>query len=58
MSEPCQGPNPDVRKPRFDVPLLDREFRESGLDLALAQRRIVDVMTIFHRKEPRDLTAD
>jgi DNA polymerase III subunit epsilon len=42
---------------RFDVPLLDREFRESGLDLALSERRIVDVMTIFHRKEPRDLTA-
>jgi DNA polymerase-3 subunit epsilon len=42
---------------RFDVPLLDREFKESGLDLALSGRRIVDVMTIFHRKEPRDLTA-
>jgi DNA polymerase-3 subunit epsilon len=42
---------------RFDVPLLDREFRECGLDLALSQRRIVDAMTIFHRKEPRDLTA-
>ena len=42
---------------RFDVPLLDREFREAGLDLALASRRIVDVMTIYHKKEPRDLTA-
>lgn len=42
---------------RFDVPLLDREFRECGLDLALARRKIVDAMTIFHRKEPRDLTA-
>jgi len=42
---------------RFDVPLLEREFRDSGMDLALTQRRIVDVMTIFHRKEPRDLTA-
>ncbi len=42
---------------RFDVPLLDREFRECGLDLALAERRIVDAMTIFHRKEPRDLAA-
>ena len=42
---------------RFDVPLLDREFRECGCDLALAERRIVDAMTIFHRKEPRDLTA-
>jgi DNA polymerase-3 subunit epsilon len=42
---------------RFDVPLLDREFRDCGLDLALAQRRIVDAMTIFHKREPRDLTA-
>lgn len=42
---------------RFDVPLLDREFRDAGFDLALAQRRIVDVMTIFHKKEPRDLSA-
>ena len=42
---------------RFDVPMLDREFRDCGFDLALAERRIVDVMTIFHRKEPRDLTA-
>ena len=42
---------------RFDVPLLDREFRDCGFDLALSQRRIVDAMTIFHRKEPRDLTA-
>lgn len=42
---------------RFDLPLLDREFRESGLDLALSGRRVVDAMTIFHRKEPRDLGA-
>jgi len=42
---------------RFDVPLLDREFRECGLDLGLAGRRVVDVMTIFHRKEPRNLSA-
>ena len=42
---------------RFDVPLLEREFKECGLDLALAERRVIDAMTIFHRKEPRDLTA-
>ncbi len=42
---------------RFDVPLLDREVRDAGLDLGLAQRRIVDAMTIFHRKESRDLSA-
>ncbi len=42
---------------RFDVPLLEREFREAGLDLALASRRVVDAMTIFHKKEPRHLSA-
>jgi len=42
---------------RFDAPLLDREFRDCGLELGLAGRRMIDVMTIFHRKEPRDLSA-
>ncbi len=42
---------------RFDIPLLDREFRDCGHDLGLARRRVVDVMTIFHRREPRDLSA-
>ncbi len=42
---------------RFDVPLLDREFRDCGLDLGLARRRVIDAMTIFHRKEPRHLSA-
>lgn len=42
---------------RFDVPLLEREMKDCGLDLAVGRRRIIDAMTIFHRKEPRDLTA-
>ena len=42
---------------RFDVPLLDREFRDCGMDFGLAGRRVVDAMTIFHKKEPRDLGA-
>lgn len=42
---------------RFDLPLLDRECRDCGLDLGLARRRVIDAMTIFHRKEPRDLSA-
>jgi DNA polymerase-3 subunit epsilon len=42
---------------RFDVPLLDREFRDCGIDMGLGNRRILDVMTIFHRREPRDLSA-
>ena len=42
---------------RFDVPLLERELRDCGLELGLGPRSVVDVMTIFHRKEPRDLSA-
>lgn len=42
---------------RFDIPMLDREFRECGLDLGLSGRHVVDSMTIFHRMEPRDLSA-
>jgi len=42
---------------RFDIPLLDREFRDCGMDLELAGRRVIDAMTIFHRKEPRHLSA-
>jgi DNA polymerase-3 subunit epsilon len=42
---------------RFDVPLLDRELREAGLDLGLTERRLLDAMSIYHRKERRDLSA-
>jgi DNA polymerase-3 subunit epsilon len=42
---------------RFDLPLLDRELRDCGMDLQLDQRRVIDVMTLFHRMEPRDLSA-
>ena len=42
---------------RFDVPLLERELRDCGLDLGLAARHVVDALTIYHRKEPRDLAA-
>jgi DNA polymerase-3 subunit epsilon len=42
---------------RFDVVLLERELADCGLDLRLAERRVVDAMTIFHRMERRDLSA-
>jgi DNA polymerase-3 subunit epsilon len=42
---------------RFDLPLLERELRDCDYDLAARGRRVIDVMTIFHRKEPRDLSA-
>lgn len=42
---------------RFDLPALDAEFRRVGRDVGLTGRQVVDVMTIFHRKERRDLGA-
>lgn len=42
---------------RFDIPLLEREFRDCELNPGFDQCRVVDSMTIFHRMEPRDLSA-
>lgn len=42
---------------RFDTPILEREFRDCGFDFAVAERRQIDAMRIFHRMEPRDLSA-
>ncbi len=42
---------------RFDLPLLERELADCGMDLRTAERHVVDAMAIFHRMEPRDLTA-
>ena len=42
---------------RFDVPLLEAEFRRVGEEFSIEDRRIVDVMRIYHDREPRDLTA-
>ena len=42
---------------RFDVPCIEEEFARVGVNFAAAARRHVDVQRIFHRMEPRDLTA-
>ncbi len=42
---------------RFDIPCLEEEFARCGLNFAAARRGHVDVQRIYHRKEPRDLTA-
>ncbi|MBD3867330.1 MAG: 3'-5' exonuclease [Acidobacteria bacterium] len=42
---------------RFDIPLIRREFRDIGTDLPMDGVRVVDAMTIYHRKERRDLSA-
>ena len=42
---------------RFDVPLLDEEFQRAGVDFDFHKARFIDVQTIFHKLEPRNLTA-
>ncbi len=41
----------------FDVPVLLREFALANVPFPLEGRRIVDMQTIYFRKEPRDLAA-
>jgi DNA polymerase III subunit epsilon len=53
--EPCDLAGFNVR--RFDLPMLLAEFRRAGVDFRPEGRRIVDVQMIFHREEPRDLSA-
>ena len=42
---------------RFDIPLLQEEFKRSGLTWDLTDINVIDPMVIFHKKEPRDLNA-
>lgn len=42
---------------RFDIPMLDQEFQRANVDIDLSKARFVDVQTIFHKKEPRNLVA-
>jgi len=42
---------------RFDIPLLAEEFLRAGVDIDLMRRKFVDIQTIFHKKEPRNLSA-
>ena len=42
---------------RFDLPMLLAEFKRSGVAFSISGRRLIDAQTIFHRQEPRDLSA-
>lgn len=42
---------------RFDIPLLDQEFARAQVDFDISRARFVDVQTIYHKKEPRTLSA-
>lgn len=42
---------------RFDVPLLVEEFLRAGIDIDLTKRKHIDIQVIYHKKEPRTLSA-
>jgi DNA polymerase III subunit epsilon len=42
---------------RFDVPFLQAELQRNNTLLDLQQIKFIDVQTIFHKREPRDLSA-
>lgn len=42
---------------RFDLPLLEREIKDAGLNCSWESRKIYDAQKIYHLNEKRDLTA-
>jgi DNA polymerase-3 subunit epsilon len=55
LLDPCDLAGFNVR--RFDLPMLLAEFRRAGVDFQVGDRKVVDVQMIYHREEPRDLSA-
>lgn len=41
----------------FDIPLLAEEFLRAGIDFDFGKCRLIDVQTIFHKMERRNLAA-
>ena len=41
----------------FDIPLLAEEFLRAGIDFDFSKCRLIDVQTIFHKMERRNLAA-
>jgi len=41
----------------FDIPMLEAEFKRAGMVFDMEGRNVLDAQRIFHRKEPRDLSA-
>jgi DNA polymerase-3 subunit epsilon len=43
---------------RFDIPMLIEEFKRTGIStFSTANKKIIDPQIIFHKMEPRDLSA-
>lgn len=42
---------------RFDLLVLESEFKRAEIDYSKKERKIVDVLNIYHKVEPRDLSS-
>lgn len=42
---------------RFDLPVLEEEFRRARVEFSRKGRHVIDTMVIYHSMEPRDLSA-
>ncbi len=42
---------------RFDLPFLESEFKRAGISHSFKEKQVIDVMTIYHNLEPRNLEA-
>ena len=42
---------------RFDIPCLEEEFARCAMNFGAGRRKRIDVQRIYHRMEPRDLSA-
>ena len=55
LLEPCDLAGFNIR--RFDLPILLAEFARAGIDFDVRDKRLIDMKMIYHREEPRDLSA-
>lgn len=55
LLEPCDLAGFNIR--RFDLPMLLAELQRAGVPFSLEGRRVLDAQVVFHREEPRDLSA-
>ena len=55
LLDPCDLAGFNIR--RFDLPILIAEFARAGIEFEVKDRRLIDMKMIFHREEPRDLSA-
>ena len=55
MLEGCDLAGFNIR--RFDLCMLVAEFKRCGVVFAMEGRRVIDMQNVFHREEPRGLSA-